>query len=59
MVTYINLLGLIALVVFLRVQLPSAGEGHKADATRVNMNVLLGVVVLLLVLRVILDVASP
>jgi len=57
--TYVNLVGLIALAVFLRVRLPAAGEGHNVDATRVNLNFLLGATVVLLLFRIILDVAGP
>jgi len=57
--TYVSLLGLVALAVYLRVRHPSVGEGHKGDATRVNLNLLLGATVVLLLLRIIIDVAGP
>lgn len=57
--TYVNHIAVIALAVFLRVSLPTAGEGRNADATKVNMNVLVGASVVLLLLRIIFDLARP
>jgi hypothetical protein len=57
--TYVSLIGMLALVGSLRYRHARGAEGRTRDATRVNLNFLLGGILVLFPGQILIDVFRP